>query len=160
MTTYHIRAGLSFEVPSTEDITQITRAELAHYDALQREKARGIKDLHRDTNLITPAATRVTVTDSIAPSAGYKWVVRMLGVTLASAGVLQAYITSDQNATQATSRRLVASLVSAQWQVTTFPSGACVLNEMEGLLIVAGQNIVSYFLSGWEVPAERISELY
>lgn len=159
MTTYHIRAGLSFDVPSREDIAEVTRAELAHYDAQQREKLRGLKDLHRDTSLTTPATSRVTITDSITPAAGYKWVVRLLGVQLASAGTLQAFITSDQNATAALSRRLVASAASNQYQVVTFNSGACVLNEQEGLLIVGGQNILSYFVAGWEAPAERIGEL-
>lgn len=160
MTAYTIRAGLSIDVPSRDDIAAVTRAELARYDAELREKARGIKDLHRDTSLTTPAVSRVTISDSIAPSAGYKWVLRLLGVQLASAGALQAWITSDQNATSGTSRRLVASAASNQFQVVTFPAGACVLNEQEGLLIVGAQNILSYFVAGWEAPAERISELY
>jgi hypothetical protein len=89
------------------------------------------------------------------------WGVRLLGAQLASAGTMQAWITSDTSTstTAANSRRLVASGASNQYQVFTFNSGACILLPDEGLFMSAGQNITSYFVAAWEVPAEMAWKL-
>ena len=128
--------------------------ELEHY--------RGMKPLARDAQLTTPALTRLTITDSIVAEAGIYWVLRLLSAQLASSGSFQAFITTDTDTTKtaAQQRRLVASSGSNnQYQVFTFNTGACILRADQGLFLNASVNIVSYFMSGWEVPAEMIGKL-
>ena len=128
--------------------------ELEHY--------RGMKPLARDAQLTTPALTRLTITDSIVAEAGLYWVLRLLSAQLASSGSFQAFITTDTDTTKtaAQQRRLVASSGSNnQYQVFTFNPGAAILRADQGLFLNAGANIISYYLSGWEVPAEMIGKL-
>ena len=164
-----VRGGAPIDIPSTAEIgdvvaeraRQVWVEQSAIAEAREREHARGIKALRRDTAVVPAATSRFTNLDGIAPSLGYVWAVRLLAAQLASAGTFQAFITSDTDTTKgaATQRRLVASGASNQYQVITFNSGACVLQPDEGLFLVAGQNIISYFVAGWEVPAEMAWKL-
>lgn len=175
MPVVQIRGGASVEIPDLAEIRAEIGAGLgpearrdwwaeqkAIEDARERERYRGMKDMRRSTLLTTPAGTRVTILDGIAPEAGYKWVVRIVSVFLASAGTGQAYITSDTTSTlgSLTQAKAVASYTtSAAVQVATLPQGACILDEGEGLYLNFTQNINGYMLAGWEVPAMMIGKL-
>ena len=94
--------------------------------------------------------------------AGYKWVVQLISVTLASAGTGQVYITSDPATTLGgpTKASMVASLLtSGTAQVATFGKGPVILSESEGLFLNFTQNVSSYMITGWHVPSERIGML-
>lgn len=152
-----IAGGRSYDVASPAEVKQIVADQLR-----EREHARGIKPLRRDTALITPAGTRFTAADAITPESGYVWAVRILSVQLASAGTGEAFITSDTNTAVTTSaqRRLLAAFgTSSQYQVATFNSGACILNGDEGLFLSFSQNITAYMVAGWEVPAQMAYKL-
>lgn len=168
MARQRIQGGAMLDIPSVDEIGTDTAARLAAFGAQQRliadererQHARGIKNIRRDVQ-ITAATTRFTNLDGIGPELGYVWGVRLLSAQLASAGTMQAWITSDTSTgtTAANSRRLVMSNASNQFQVALFNSGACILLPDEGLFLSAGQNITSYFLAAWEVPAEMAWKL-
>ena len=163
MTGVQLRAGMTLDIPSRDEIGEVVRHEYSRAQEAEREKARGIKLLRRSTGVTTPAGTRVSLLDGITPSAGTVWAVRLVGVWLASAGTGQAFITSDSSSTLAApaQRQVVAEFAtSAAYQVATFPAGACMLNVDEGLYLNFTQNINGYILSGWEVPAEMVYKLY
>ena len=146
----------TYDIATPADIRQVMIEQ-----GREREKLRGIKDIRRSVQLPGTAATRVTIADGIAVPAGYKWVIRLLGVSTVSAGIGVASITSDPNATLAGASlaMIVASFPNSLIaQVATFGNGACVLSEGEGLFLYFAQNISGYLITGWEVPAERIGE--
>jgi len=170
-----IQGGADVEIPNLAEIEAIVSigvgpeqrkqwwGEQARIeDERQREQWRGIKDLRRSTLLTTPAGTRVTLLDGIAPAAGFKWVVRYIGVYLASAGTGQAFITSDTASTLSAltqSKPVAAFTTSAQYQTQSIPEGACILSVDEGIYLNFTQNINGYMIAGWEAPAEKIGVL-
>ena len=156
-----IQGGQRFQTTTPDEVREIiAQARIAERGALL-EELRGVKLLRRDAPVTTPALTRITTNDNITPESGYVWAVLMVSAQLASAGTFQAFITSDTDTTKtaAMQRRLVASGASNQYQAIAIPKNACVLLPGEGLFLNAGQNIISYFLSGWEVPAEMQGKL-
>src|SRR5215469_15906914 len=170
-----IQGGADVEIPNLAEIEAIVSIGVGpeqrkHWwgeqarvaDERQRQQLRGIKDMRRSTLLTTPAGTRVTLLDGITPEAGYKWVVRYIGVYLASAGTGQAFITSDTTSTLSSltqSKPVAAFTTSAQYQTQSIPEGACVLSMDEGLYLNFTQNINGYMIAGWETAAERIGIL-
>lgn len=158
-----IRGGGPIDTLTPGEFHSFMREQEEIQDARDREKYRAIKLLRRDTALTTPAQTRLTTIDNITPEAGYVWCILMISAQLASSSSLQAFITSDTSATFATSavqRRLVASTsTNNQYPALAIPKNACVLLEGEGLLLNAGANIQSYFMSGWMLPAEMQGKL-
>ena len=128
----------------------------------QREQLRALKPMRRSTLLTTPAGTRVTVLDGITPEAGYSWVVRYIGVYLASAGTGQAFITSDTTSTLSgltQSKPVAVFTTSAQYQTQSMPEGACILSMDEGLYLNFTQNVNGYMIAGWETPTEMVGRL-
>ena len=165
-----VRGGAPIDIPTADEVADAVDPRMRAFwaeqrgiaEAREREQLRTMKDLRRSAMLTTPATTRPTVLDGISPEAGYKWVVRLVGVFLASAGTGQAFITSDSASALGvlTQGRPVAALTtSAQFQVATFPQGACVLDEGEGLYLNFTTNINGYTITGWEVMAEQIGKL-
>lgn len=149
-----ITGGARYDVASPAEIREIMVEQLR-----ERERARGIKDIRRSVLLNTPAASHVTIADGIACPAGYKWVIRLVGLSLAASGFAVIYITSDPNASSAgvSLAMCVGSMPSSAGNfVQTYGNGACVLSEGEGLLFSCGQNVTGYLIAGWQVPAERI----
>lgn len=164
-----VRGGGTLEIPTAEETADVVDGRFRSFwaeqqevqQAREREHLRGVKLLRRDTALASPAGTRFTVTDDITPEQGYVWCVLLVSAQLASAGTFQAFISSDTDTTRtaAQQRRLVANGASNQYQAISIPKNACVLMPGEGLFLNASQNINSYFLSGWEVPAEMQGKL-
>lgn len=156
-----IRGGGQIDTVTPAEMRTFIGEQQEIAQARQREQLRGVKLLRRDTALTSPATSRITTLDSITPEQGYVWCVLMVSAQLASAGTFQAFITSDSSGlvTAASQRRLVASGASNIYQAVPIPKNACVLMPGEGLFLNAGQNIQSYFLSGWEVPAEMQGKL-
>lgn len=169
MTAQMVQGGRTLDIPSADENAAAVDGRVRAWwleeqeiqQAREREHLRGVKLLRRDFALTTPAGTRFTVTDGITPEQGYVWCVLLVSAQLASAGVFQAFITSDTDTTRtaASQRRLVAAGASNTYQALTIPKNACVLMPGEGLFLNAAQNILSYFLSGWEVPAEMQGKL-
>jgi hypothetical protein len=170
-----IRGGAHVEIPNLAEIGAELDARLGPESRAtwwdeqasiasqrQREQLRAIKDMRRSTLVTTPAGTRVTILDGITPEAGYKWVIRYIGVYLAAAGTGQAFITSDTTSTlgELTKSKPVAVFTtSAQWQTQSIPEGACILSVDEGLYLNFTQNVTGYMLAGWESPAELVGRL-
>lgn len=158
-----IRGGGTIDAVSSTEMSAFMAEQAAIQDARDRDKYRGIKLLRRDSSLTTPAQTRLTTIDSITPESGYIWCILMVSAQLASSSSLQAFITSDTSTTFATAavqRRLVASTSSnTQYPTLPIPKNACILLPGEGLLLNAGANIQSYFMSGWMLPEEMQGKL-
>lgn len=170
-----IRGGAHVEIPNLAEIEATIGAAVgpqarqqwwAELQADQRAKEaqqyRALKALRRSTLLSTPAGTRVTVLDGITPEAGYMWVIRYIGVYLASAGTGQAFITSDTTSTLGgltQSKPVAVFTTSSQYQTQSVPQGACVLSVDEGLYLNFTQNINGYMIAGWESPAEMVAKL-
>lgn len=157
-----IRGGGTIDTLTPSELQAFWREEQQIQQVREREHLRAVKLMRRDSSLTTPALTRITTNDSITPASGYVWAVLMVSAQLASSGSLQAFITSDTDTTKtaASQRRLVASSnTNNQYQALAIPKNACVLLADEGLFLNASTNIVSYFLSGWEVPAEMQGKL-
>ena len=165
-----IHGGAIVDIPTAEETAAAVDArhrafwheQQAIESARERERQRAKKDLRRSTLLATPAGTRVTILDGIAPEPGYKWVVRYISVYLAAAGTGQAFITSDTTSTLGalTQAKCVAAMTtSSQYQAQSLPEGACILSVGEGLYLNFTQNINGYMIAGWESVAERIGEL-
>lgn len=170
-----IRGGSRVEIPNLAEIGLELDARLgpeqrrewwAELQAEQQAKDeilyRAIKDLRRSALLSSPAGTRVTILDGITPEAGYKWVVRYVGVWLATAGTGQAFITTDTSSalggiTQ--SKPVAVFTTSSVYQTQSVPQGACILSQDEGLYLNFTQNINGYMLAGWESPAEKVGRL-
>ena len=169
MTAQIVRGGGTLDIPSADETADAVDGRVRAWwheqqeiqQTREREHLRGVKLLRRDAPLTVPATTRFTAVDSIIPESGYVWCVLMVSAQLASAGTFQAFISSDTDTTKtaAQQRRLVVSGTSNQYQTLAIPKNACVLMPGEGLFLNAGQNIISYFLSGWEVPAEMQGKL-
>lgn len=171
MVAQMVRGGGTLDIPTAEENATAAMGHVRSFwseqEAIQEardiEKYRGVKLLRRDSALTSPAQTRLTTIDSITPEAGNIWCILMISAQLASSGSLQAFITSDTSATFATAavqRRLVASTSSNnQYPALPVPKNACILLEGEGLLLNASANILSYFMSGWMLPAEMQGKL-
>jgi hypothetical protein len=145
------------DIASPADLAQILIAQ-----ARDKEKIRGIKDLRKAITTGTPSGTYNTISDGVQVDAGYKWVIQLISVTLASAGTGQVYVTSDPATTLGgpTKAAMVASLLtSGTAQVAVFGKGPVILSESEGLFLNFTQNVSSYLIAGWHVPAERVGEL-
>lgn len=165
-----VKGGQALDIPTPDEtaaavdgrMRELWAEQSAIEAARQREQLRTMKDIRRSTLLLTPAGTRVTVTDGICPESGYKWLLRYLGVWLASAGTGQAFITSDTSTTLGalTQSKVIAVFTnSSAYQTVNFPQGACVLDDGEGLYLNFTQNINGYMVAGWETAAEMIGKL-
>ena len=133
-----------------------------HEDLMMRQHYKALKKFRRSTLLTTPAQTRPTVLDGITPDAEWSWVVRQIGVYLASAGTGQAFITSDSAATlgaRTQSQPVASFTTSAQYQTIFINSGACILDVDEGLYLNFTSNINGYMLAGWMSPTEMVGRL-
>ena len=155
-----IQGGAKFETATPDEVRKI----MQHEAATERERYRAIKDFRRNVQVVTTAATYSTLTDYVTPEAGYKWLVRLLSVSLASAGTGQAFITSQSGAapvlTMPTQSRCIAEWgTSLAYQVSTFGMAALVLNEGEGLFFNTTANVTGYMLQGWLTPAELVGRL-
>ena len=158
-----IRGGGQIDAVTPTEMRQFYNEQQDIEAARERERFRAVKLLRRDSSLTTPAQSRLTTIDSITPESGYIWCILMVSAQLASSSSLQAFITSDTSATFATSavqRRLVASTsTNNQYPALAIPKNACILLPGEGLLLNAGANIQSYFMSGWMLPEEMQGKL-
>lgn len=169
MALQQVRGGGTLDIPTADETTAVMMSRVEAFwaeqeaisEAREREHLRGVKLLRRDSSLATPATSRFTVTDDITPEQGYVWCVLLVSAQLASAGIFNAFISSDTDTTKtaAMQRRLVAAGASNIYQALGIGKNQCVLMPGEGLALYAGQNIVSYFLAGWEVPAEMQGKL-
>lgn len=163
-----IQGGMKLQIPNMAEIRDGVRGEVGDAFAHQRKQMQAVKDLRRGVQLGTNAAATVSTlaggTGAGAPASGYSWVVRLLTIQLASAGTVNAYISSDNSVTAQTATTLTRLLwpftTSQTAQAATFPSGAGILHPDEGLLFIATQNITAYAMYGWEVPTEMLAELY
>jgi hypothetical protein len=161
-----VQGGARWDLPTAAEISDVMDQRLAAFsqvqqqvaDARDREHARTIKPMSAAVTVSAAAQTRYTSLDAVGPSQGYIWAIQIIACQLASAGTLQAFITTDTDTTKtaATQRRLVVNgSTSSAYQVATFGKSACLLAADEGLFLNASQNIISYYLAGWEVAAER-----
>ncbi len=149
-----IKAGAKLETTTPAETEQIVGSAVrGHFDAQERQRARGVKLIRASAPGPLPLASTLLIPNG--PESGYIWSLRLLSVQLASAGTCLAYITSSAPGTSATPQRLVANFsTSSTSQVITFPTAAAMLYQSEGLYLSASQNITAWFLAGWEVPAE------
>lgn len=157
-----IRGGGTIEHVTPDELRAELRSVMAAESAAERERLRGIKDLQRAALIASPAGTHITLTDGYTPDAGYKWMIRHIGVYLASAGTGQVFLTTDTTSTlgpTAQARPVAVFLTSGQYQAADIGSGACILSEAQGLYLNFSQNVVGYFMSGWIVPAEMVGKL-
>ena len=132
-------------------------------DARERAKITGVKQFRMWLNggTVGMGGLNFTTTGNPpqGPAQGYIWMVMNLGIELSAAAALKIYLNSGLAA--AGSNRLIASVGTGS-AVPTFPfsKGQFPLFAGDTVTFVVGSNAIeSIFMTGIEIPAERIGEL-
>jgi hypothetical protein len=158
MTAYVLQAGARLEIPSVHEVAdEVSRREAER----ERERARTVKPIRyveAPSNLGTVSS--VFMGDA-SPESGYVWALMLLSVQLASAGNVQAYVTSSAPSTGLTPQRLIANLNTATTTqyVQPYSKGQVFIFAGEGLYLKASQNIVAVYLNATEVMSEMVFKL-
>ena len=166
-----IRGGIHAQIPDLAEIGAEIRAGIrseiadewrarAGADDAERARFHGTKPM-RVSGYANAQTLYLGGPNGVGPESGYIWQVRLISCQVATSDTVSAYITSGSPQTGVTPQRLVqAWTTAATGLVQTFNAGACILLPDESLyLSAAAHNIVAYYVSGFQVPAEFVARL-
>ena len=130
-------------------------------DARLRALTAGVKQFRMFINSAQLGVTSFSLSGNPpqGPASGFTWMIMNIGAELSAAAGLRVYLSSGANA--AGGNRLVAASGTGSANVAfQFSKGQFPVYAGEALTFVVGSNLIqSIFMTGIEIPAERIGEL-
>ena len=131
-------------------------------DARVRALITGVKQFRLWLNGGTPGMNAASFTMSgtppQGPAQGFIWMVMNVGAELSASGALRMFLNSGSNA--AGGNRLVGATGSGSaFPTISFSKGQCPWFAGDSFTFTTGALINDLFITGIEIPAERIGEL-
>lgn len=162
MAAVTIRAGMSIDIPTKDEIEQITRAPWREWSDHERARAHGVKvdgQIYAPISGLSDAATTLWVGDyGPVPDQGFLWNLKLIGVEFGTADTLKAYVATSKSQ----NTRLISTFgASGTSQVATFSSAQVILKPGQSVTLVTVAHVPTHiFMCYAQAPAEMAFKVF
>jgi hypothetical protein len=157
-----IKAGAVIDVPTRDEVREDISAAVRDMAEIESERLRARARAFTPMRISGNIGNRSTFLLDATPESGYVWNLKLISVQLVGSGTCVAYISSSAPQTGATPQRLIGTgtVANSANQIMTWSSSQVLLFPDESIYLTATSNLLTYFITAMQVPAEMIFKAY